>query len=272
MTLSDPHSALPRVVLTRPVAHAARWAAALEQAGFATAHLPLLEVVAAPASALLAAARDRPGRWDALVFVSGNAVRFFFAGLDAAALAAVTARAWAPGPATAQALAAAGWPQVRIDLPDARAGQFDSEALWERVAGQVRSGTRVLIVRGGDATGQVAGRQWLAEQIAAAGGVVEQVAAYQRRAPVWTAAQREAASQARETGAVWLFSSAEAVANLPLLAGAARWDGARAMATHPRIAAAAAGLGFEVVATPRPQPQDVAAALIGAFGSASRHG
>lgn len=279
MSLNAPTAMVPtgarserqRIVLTRPAMRAQRWAIALERAGFATLSLPLLEVVAAPVSAALTAARNDPAQWQALVFVSGNAVRFFLRDVDIAALAAGTVRAWAPGPATAHALQVCGWPAARIDLPDARAGQFDSEALWARVAGQVRAGVGVLIVRGGDAAGRVTGRQWLAEQIRAAGGAVEQIAAYRRQAPSWTPQQREAALQARDEGAVWLFSSAEAVAHLPALTGVNLWGGARAVATHPRIAAAAAALGFDVLATARPHPRDVAAALSGTFGSRRGH-
>lgn len=78
-------------------------------------------------------------------------------------------------------------PPDRIDGPAPDAPQFDSEALWQQVAGQIRPGDRVLIVRGrsGGAhdTAQGSGRDWLARQIEAAGGQVDFVVAYQRGAP-----------------------------------------------------------------------------------------
>lgn len=260
------HAALPRIVLTRPAGRSAHWETALRKAGFDVLGLPLLTIVPEPTNAALAGARSQLGSWDAAVFVSGNAVRFFLAGVDPEKFADATVRAWSPGLATAHALEAAGWPAARVDLPDAQAGQFDSESLWAQVAGQVHAGTRVLIVRGGDATGHVAGRQWLAQQVVAAGGVVDQVVAYRRQAPAWSPAQREAARASRDcSGDVWLFSSAEAVANLPLLSGVTHWRGTRAVVTHSRIAAAAAHLGFDVIATSRPHPPDVVAALEGDF-------
>ena len=63
-------------------------------------------------------------------------------------------------------------PAARDRCAAADAAQFDSEALWAQVRAQVRAGARVLIVRGGDASGQPAGRDWLAREIAAAGGAV----------------------------------------------------------------------------------------------------
>jgi len=71
---------------------------------------------------------------------------------DVPALKAMQTRAWAPGPGTARALQQAGWPAARLDSPPTEAAQFDSEALWQRVAPQVRPGARVLIgarARGG---------------------------------------------------------------------------------------------------------------------------
>ena len=45
-------------------------------------------------------------------------------------------------------------------------------------------------------------------------------------------------------GHLWLFSSSEAVRNLPALAPGACWAQARALASHGRIAEAAQRLGF----------------------------
>ncbi len=74
----------------------------------------------------------------------------------------------------------------RIDGPAADATQFDSEALWQQVHPQVGPGDRVLIVRGRSrpaARKPGHGRDWLARQIAAAGGHVDFVVAYERGAP-----------------------------------------------------------------------------------------
>lgn len=253
-----------RVVLTRPAASTAVWTKALQASGYATTSLPLLEVVPEPDASARDAARAHLNRWQAVMFVSGNAVRYFLHDATPAILdGAPQVRAWAPGPATAHGLQAWGWPADRLDGPDAHAAQFDSEALWARVAPQARPGVRVLIVRGGDASGKVAGRAWLAQQIVAAGGVVDQLVVYRRQAPTWSQPMRQAAEDARADGSIWIFSSAEAARNLPALGGIARWDGVPAVVTHERIAAAARALGFDVRAVTRPHPRDVVAALDG---------
>ena len=245
-----------RVVVTRPAAESARWVRDFQDRGFEVLALPLIEIGPAPDIAAVRAAWRGIAGFAALMFVSGNAVTQFFAQrpVDAAEL---TARAWAPGPATAQALLAAGVPFALIDAPDGDAPQFDSEALWQRVAVQVAAGQRVLIVRGAGGDGQGAGRDWLAAQIQAAGASVEYVVAYVRSPPLWSAAQSADAQRAAADGSVWLLSSSESIANLPRL----DWSAARAVATHPRIARAARQAGFGVVCESRPTVEAIARTL-----------
>jgi uncharacterized protein YegP (UPF0339 family) len=141
----------------------------------------------------------------------------------------------------------AGLAAARIDAPPDDSGQFDSEALWQVVATQLQMGQRVLIVRGDDegaghgaangdsgdagSAGAGRGRDWLATTLAAAGIRVEFVVAYQRQAPDWLAPQQALGAAAAQDGAVWLFSSSQAVANLRQLLPAQRWQQARAVAT-----------------------------------------
>ena len=96
---------------------------------------------------------------------------------------------------------------------------------------------------------------------ASAGGQADFVAAYERRAPQFSAAQFALAQQAACDGAVWLFSSAQAVANLNAALPGQDWAAACALATHPRIAQAARAAGFGVVFESRPTLADVVAAL-----------
>jgi uroporphyrinogen-III synthase len=250
----------PRVIVTRPEQEAQRWVRDLRARGFAAEALPLiaiLPVAAAAARAALRQARARLGGYQAAMFVSGNAVRYFFDAASSDALTITETRAWATGSGTAGALLQAGWPPTRIDVPDVVAGeQADSEALWARVQAQIRPGARVLMVRGGDPDGHPAGRAWLADRLAAAGAQVDTVVAYRRAPPVWDAAQRALARAALQDGSVWLFSSSEAAANLgaltrDLLPGLALHT-ARAVATHPRIAHAARAAGFGAVTAARP--------------------
>jgi uroporphyrinogen-III synthase len=252
----------PRFIVTRPALTAASWVDALRAHGMDACSMPLIEIVPEPMRGALRQARDHLAEWPVVMFVSGNAVRCFFgAAPDAVSArgAGAATRAWAPGSGTRAALIRAGWPEARIDSPVKTAHQFESESLWAQAASQVQPGTRVLIVRGGDAAGRVAGRNWLAEQIEAAGGAVEQVVAYRRRAPELTAAQRSLLVTACEDNSVWLFSSAEAIAHLSALAPQQRWSRARAIVTHERIGDAACKLGFRVVGEARPALADVIA-------------
>ncbi|MDR1967458.1 MAG: uroporphyrinogen-III synthase [Burkholderiaceae bacterium] len=246
---------LPRIIVTRPARQAGRWVRELTASGVDACALPLIDIVPEAPSDALTGAREGLAQYDAAMFVSANAVRGFFLPSPARGQGrrvktpwpAMETRAWSTGPGTLRALHDAGWPSERIDAPPPDAAQFDSEALWARVRGQIRPGLRVLIVRGGDATGALAGRHWLAEQLRAAGAAVELVVAYRRAAPVLDAAQRALAEAAATDGSLWLFSSSEAVANLRAALPGQRWPVAAALATHPRIAQAARDAGFGVV-------------------------
>lgn len=245
------------VVITRPPQEAALWAAQLRERGIPSIVLPLLHIGTAPDQDALRRTVDGLDRYAAVMFVSANAVQGFFA--HARGLG--TARAWAPGPGTRDALLAAGVADDRIDAPSAHAQQFDSESLWQQVRGQLAPGDRLLLVRGGDAEGRSQGREWLAQQLAAAGVQVDVVVAYTRAVPAWDDAQREAARRAATDGSLWLFSSSEAARNLPLLLPGQDFGHARALATHPRIAQTVRKLGFADVRESRPALADVVASI-----------
>ena len=98
-------------------------------------------------------------------------------------------------------------------------------------------------------------------QIAAAGGTVDFVAAYERGAPQFDADQQALARQAATDGSVWLLSSSEAVAHLAAALPGQHWGQARALATHPRIAQAAQAAGFGSVNECRPAFNEVAASI-----------
>ncbi|MEO9100955.1 MAG: uroporphyrinogen-III synthase [Burkholderiaceae bacterium] len=248
------------VVLTRPAAQSERWAAEMRTQGIRTVVLPLLEIAAPHDLGPVQECWSQLQRYAAVFFVSSNAVTHFFAAKPADAQAesaflATNTRAWAPGPGSAAALREAGVAPPCIDQPAADAVQFDSESLWRAVQPQVRPGQQVLIVRGLGADGRLAGRDWLAQQLQQAGVLVDQVGAYQRRAPRWQPAQLAQAEVALQQGAWWLFSSAEAVANLArLLPQGLQTElaNANAIATHPRVAHAARAAGFSVVHESQP--------------------
>ena len=251
----------PRLIVTRPEPEATRWVQALQAQGQAALAWPLIVI---EAEAIAEASRPAPGAHAALMFVSGAAVRAFFAQLPVTSWVQTDTRFWCTGPGTAAALREAGVPASAIDSPLEAAQQFDSEALWARVQTQVQPGVRVCIVRGGDARGQPAGRDWLARTLADAGAQVDTVLAYRRLPPHADAAWRAEVQQAVAARDVWLFSSSEAVAHLrEAVVGVAGldWGACRALATHARIADAARQTGFGQVQTVAPLLPSVLAAL-----------
>ena len=255
------------VIVTRPELDAQRWVDQLLQRGIRAEALPLIEIASV---ADLSAAREawvNLEKYAAVMFVSGNAVEYFFAARrsgaepTAPALAAFkNVRFMAPGPGTAQVLAAQGVPPAQIDTPPADAVQFDSEALWQVIGQRDWSGQCVLIVRGqsGASDGVATGREWLARQLENAGASVDFVVVYERRAPRFTAAQLQRITASQRDGSVWLFSSSEALAHLP---PAADWSQAKAIATHSRIAHAAQAAGWGVVIESRPALDDIVASI-----------
>lgn len=249
-----------RVLVTRPAREAQRWVADLQQRRVDAVSLPLLDIGPAPDERAVRRAWDGLAAFDAVMFVSGNAVERFFV-LKPAQQPPFAARAWAPGPGTRETLLLAGVPPGLIDIPAHDAEQLDSQALWHQVGDQLTAGQRVLVVRGGDAAGQGAGRDWLAAQLSQRGVAVETVVAYIRKPPAWTPPQLELAQQAAVDGSLWLFSSSEAIANLRSLLPRQAWKDARALATHPRIAEAASHAGFGVVSLSRPTLADVVASI-----------
>lgn len=254
------------VIVTRPALDAQRWVHGLSAHGLQAIALPLIAIAAAANPLPVQQAWQRWADYQAAMFVSGNAVHHFYTSNQplaqySYAQEAINIRAWATGPGTVAALLQVGVPAASIDAPDAAAGQFDSEALWHIVAPQVQPGSRILIVRGSDHTGESAGRSWLAEQLAAAGAQLDTVVAYERRMPVFSPDQRHQAQQACGDGSVWLFSSSEAIQHLQTLLPGQSFRAARAVATHARIAQAARSAGFGVVCESRPLLADIVASI-----------
>jgi len=270
-----------RVIVTRPQAQAGKWVAALRDAGLDAVSLPLIEIAAPTDRTALQAAwqRLRNSTYAATLFVSANAVEYFFAaaGPAQAAQAGITwphtTRCFATGPGTVAALLHAGVLADLIDAPDPAAGQFDSEALWKVVGARVQPQSRILIVRGdvedsggagvSPASGPFAGsgRDWFATQVLAQGGACDFVVAYRRLMPQWQEEQRAILRAATADGSVWLFSSSEAIENLRQLIPGHSWQPARALATHPRIAANARAMGFGEVRVARGHITDVIASI-----------
>jgi uroporphyrinogen-III synthase len=252
----------PRVIVTRPEREAQAWVHALQALGVPCESLPLIEIAGLQDPSPLVSAWQAVPQYLAVMFVSANAVRHFMAARPAGS-PIQPCRAWSTGPGTRAALLAEGWPAELIDSPDESAPQFDSEALWDLVAPSVIGASQtmkmagantavqaqavVLIVRGADANGQLAGRDWLALQMESAGIQVLQTVAYVRRAPQLSEAQQSRARQAMSDGSLWLFSSSEAAQHLLQACPDLNLDRAKALATHPRIALRLKQLGWSSV-------------------------
>ena len=276
-----------RVIITRPAQDAAHWVEELTNKGFNAQALPLIEIGPASGKADILILQDtfqRLADYAAAMFVSGNAVQYFFQQKKAAdqlkhaqpAIKCIAEEAFntlppnlrffAPGPATAAALRAAGVPATQIDSPLPDSGQFDSEALWQVVGSRDWHAKRVLLLRGlthGVAASSATGRDWLTQQLRAAGARVDMVTVYERRSPQLSRAQIDWVKKASHDRSVWLFSSSEALANLmqQTLLAAVDWRGACAIATHPRIAQAVRAAGWGVVQESRPLLSDIVSAL-----------
>ena len=275
-----------RVIVTRPETDAQAWLDAIQKAGYEEVYLPLIEIGPAPDAQAVVLAWQQWQRWQAVMFVSAQAVRMFFVQrshpvpLEAKQSSqdsidvwgqSLGPRYWATGPGTRQALIEAGVATDRIDAPSADAAQFDSEALWQVVSPSLKKNVPVLIVRGSEDASdssnnqpfnsQGVGRDWLAQQITHAGASVEFVVAYSRRPPQWSAQQLDIAKKATSDNSVWCFSSSQAVLHLQAQLPDVRWQQARCVATHARIAQTARDVGFVNVVQTRPVLSDVLASL-----------
>ena len=272
-----------RVIVTRPETDAQAWLDAIQKAGHEAVYLPLIEIGPAPDAQAVDLAWQQWPRWQAVMFVSAQAVRMFFAQRPMQA----GPRFWATGPGTRQALIEAGVATHDIDAPNADSAQFDSEALWQVVSPSLKKQAPVLIVRGNEdsldsnptltanananananpsnnqpVNPQGVGRDWLAQQIIQAGASVEFVIAYSRRPPQWSAPQLEIAKQAAFDGSVWCLSSSQAVLHLQAQLPNVQWNKACCVATHARIAQTARDVGFVHVVQTRPVLSDVLASL-----------
>lgn len=245
--------------------------ARLRKRGIDAEALPLIDIAPPRDTMPLVEAWRALARRQLLVFVSPNAVECFFALRPLGCEWPPTLVAAAPGPGTRAALRAHGVVAEAIVEPAADAPQFDSESLWQQLQRRAWRGASVLIVRGDG------GRDWLAEQLRAAGAAVDFVSAYRRTAAVWSVGERQLLQGALEQPAAcaWLFSSSEAIGHLlPLshLAGDAlrmRLRAATALATHPVIEARAREIGFARVEACRPTLDAVVACLQSVAAAAS---
>ncbi len=250
------------LVVTRPQPQADAWVAQLAARGWPALAIPLLAIEAAAEAGPVLAAWQALADKALVMFVSPNAAARFFALRPAHCAWPADALAAGTGPGTHQALLAAGVPAAQICSPGmqdpAYGGPFDSEALWQGLAGRDWAGRQTLIVRG------QGGRDWLADALRQRGASVHFVEAYRRTGVVLDGPARRRLQAVLDAPAsyLWLLSSSQAVGHLPALAPPGQaWVAHQALATHGRIAAAALALGFGRVGLCDPTPDAVVRAL-----------
>lgn len=253
-------------ILTRPAGQSAMLARALHMRGWKVYDWPALLLTGLPAVKV-----PDPSQFDLVMFVSGNAARFYFQQLACASGLAnpvvwpAAVPAATVGLGSAQAVRECAGQGITIIHPPQHAANFDSEALWAELQRLGARPRKVLIVRGGQGE-QGHGRGWLAEQFQADGAEVTLYAAYRRDPMIWPPQRRRQlrAWRAGKLCPVWFLSSREAVEALVQQMGAETmlmyWTGCRVLVPHPRIArfidelAVSCGVATRPVQASSPEP------------------
>ena len=226
-----------RVLVTRPARQAAGFAHRIAECGGEPVVFPAIVILPPADAGALERAHADLARYDYAVFVSANAVEY----------GAPPSGAWperlipmAPGPGTANALAAIGVAGTRIP-----ATSLDTEGLLALPELAAMQGKRVLIFRG------EGGRELLGDTLIERGANVDYVTCY-RRAPPGDAGDALAGIFSEPGIDAVTVTSSEGLANLWDVANPATraaWSRCPTFAPHPRIAARAEELGLIAVAT-----------------------
>ena len=242
-SLSPPPQAEPGplggvgVIVTRPQRPAAVFAARIAALGGKPLIWSAIVIEPPDDCARLTDAHARLDEYDIAIFVSANAVEF---GARPGGPWPATLRTFAPGPGTADALAAVGIADTRIP-----AKSWDSEGLLELPDLAEVAGKRIVIFRG------EGGREFLGNTLRARGALVDHVPCYRRVAPEGGAEGLVEALRDGRANALTL-TSAEGADNLMAALGAEgreRIVRLPAFAAHPRIAERARALGLQAVET-----------------------
>ncbi len=241
------------VLVTRPEHQAGHLCQLIEAEGGAAVRYPALAIRPRPDRAAVRAAVGPTDRYDLVIFVSANAVRF---GADIlgerrdAPIAAI-------GQATAAALNAAGY---RVSMMPAEGA--DSESLLSLPQLALMSGQRVLIVRGSG------GLNLLHDAMTARGAQVQYAEVYTREPARPSAGLQAEIEELWRQGGVSAYT-ATSVELLEALVGIVTprcrglMDSTALVTGSERVAAAAARLGLGSPILLADSPED--AALIGAL-------
>ena len=229
------------VLVTRPPGQAQELCAAVAAAGFTAHSLPMLQLLplAEPAPAQRQLVQDLD-RFQHIIFVSGNAVRFGMAWLESHWPQLPLGLQWyAVGDATAALLLPFG---IEAHTPGA---DMTSEGLLALPQLQDLTGQRVLLVKG------EGGRQALAAKLAERGARVDELACYRRSAPSLGAGVLAQRLREWDIGLI-MISSGEGFANLLALLSPAettKFSYITLLVPSARVAQMALAAGFGRVIT-----------------------
>jgi len=180
------------VLVTRPEQQATPLCRLLEAEGAVTLRLPAIEVKGIADRRSPRAGLGKLERFDLIVFVSANAVRFGAALLDQRrdlSLAAI-------GPATARALNQAGY---RVAIVPATG--YDTESLLADPRLTNLTGKRVLLIKGRE------GRELLGAELVRRGASVETVDVYERSPAVTKPADLQRAAEELRCGRIQVVTA-----------------------------------------------------------------
>ncbi len=241
------------VLVTRPEHQAHHLCQLIESEGGAAVRYPALVIKPRPDRAAVRAAAGPADRYDLVVFVSANAVRYgadFLGQRRDVPVAAV-------GQATAAALNAAGY---RVSLMPSEGA--DSEALLEMPQLAHMSGQRVLIVRGSG------GRELLSGVLTARGAQVQYAEVYTREPARPAAGLQAEIEQLWRQGGISVYTATsvellEALVGIVTLRSRELMDSTALVTGSQRVADAATRLGIGSPLVLADSPEDIA--LVGAL-------
>lgn len=200
-----------KVVVTRPSQQSEEILLQLDEAGASTLKLPLLEIVKSNNTSMIHRVLTRLDRYDSILFVSTNAVRFALADMQDGHLSQLEkANVWAIGHATASALQSAGINTIQLPVDG-----VNSEALLQMPQMQKVTNQQILVFQGGN------GRSLLYDTLSERGAQVDCLDVYQRQAPIYN---KSVVESLRHDADVIMITSGEALMNLVALSKTAQLD------------------------------------------------